>query len=88
MAPLAPSVADEPFRVTDEITLSQDDKARSKPLGMKRYKGFCFLTGITGKFESRGEVARVVLRGDEWHLVIKSRQSGVKAWARCVEFKF
>lgn len=44
---------------------------------------FCFLIGVSGKFEGAGESVFVRINGSQWEVFGSSSQSGVAALARC-----
>jgi hypothetical protein len=46
--------------------------------------GYCYLTGVTGRFRGQGEMVRVTVSNGTWLLTGSSGQVGVGGWARCV----
>lgn len=80
-----PMIAAHAGNVRKEHAVKQGQAPRY--LGINEDEGFCFITGVTGKFEGGGEAIRVYVdRKGNWILEVRSRQRGVTGWARCVRF--
>ena len=82
----SPAISGGKFELTGDYNVQQG-KGR-QDLGVDAKEGFCFLTGISGKFEGRGEEVRVYTQKGRWFLEVRSKQRGVSGRARRVKLIF
>jgi hypothetical protein len=75
---------ERPLPVTKEFGWRQG--RRSTRVGLEEGEGFCYLTRLGGDFEGAGERVEVQRNAGYWELGGRSRQDGIAAGMRCVQW--